>query len=618
MSRVLDCRRNCLVGILVSLSDHRGLTGMHRRSPRFEAASFQRANVETGFDPGLSDYERLLDQYGQPAGLTEGEVLKGRVLKVTGDGVVVDVGYKSEGMIPIQEFIDSAGSLTVRPGDEIDVLLEFTENREGHIVLSREKAERIKAWDEIERAFHDQRIVTGVVVERVKGGLSVDIGMKAFLPGSQVGVRPVKNLDSYRGQKVQCRIIKINGSRGNIVLSRKVVLEEQTKDRRYSVLGRLEEGLIVGGVVKNITDYGVFVDLGGIDGLLHVTDIFWGRVRHPSNVFTLGSEIQVKVLQFDRKRERVSLGYKQLSPDPWESVSQRYPVGARVKGKVIGLTDYGAFLEVEEGVEGWVHVSEISWNKRIKRPSRLLALGDTVGAVVLEVHPQERRLSLGLKQAEPDPWATLTERYQIGTLVTGKVRNLTEFGAFIEIEDGIDGLLHVSDLSWTRKVKHPSEMLKKGEQLTAVILRLDTANHRLALGLKQLQPDVWKEFFSGHRLGDLVRGKVTHFVSFGAFVELEGGIEGLCHISQLESSGETVRPLLLDQSYDFRIVRLSPHEHKIGLSLETAPELTERPAVRFYTAAMSTQGSSTYGHTLDVAHPPEPEQKLSPDLGTKQ
>jgi small subunit ribosomal protein S1 len=538
-----------------------------------------------------SDYARLLDQYGSVGSLAEGEVVKGRVLKVTAAEVVIDVGYKSEGMIPLQEFIDSDGFVKVKAGDEIDVLLEFAEDQEGHIVLSREKAERIKVWEDIERVFNDQVIVTGLVVDRIKGGLSVDIGVKAFLPGSQIDVRPVKNLDSYRGQTVECKIVKINRRRGNIVLSRKAVLEERNSSRTQTLLGLLQEGAVVQGVVKNITDYGVFVDLGGIDGLLHITDISWGRASHPSKVFALGSEVRVKVLKFDRERQRVSLGYKQLCPDPWESALERYPLGARVQGRVINLTDYGAFLEIEEGVEGLVHISEMSWNKRIKSPSRLLSIGDLVEAIVLDISPQERRLSLGLKQTEPDPWKTLAGRYSVGSVITGEVRNLTDFGAFIEVEDGIDGLVHISDLSWTRKVKHPSETLKKGEHIRVLILRMDAENHRLSLGIKQLQPDIWEEFFSKHRVGELVRGRVTHFAPFGAFVELEGEIEGLCHVSQLQEkwNPESTELLAVGESYDFKIIRLLPHERRIELGLKATTELTEKGGVISFAARAGAQ-----------------------------
>jgi len=568
-------------------------------------------SVEEGsLDSNPRDYERLLDQYSHVESPAEGEVVKGRVLKVNPAGVVVDVGCKSEGIIPVEEFLDADGSINVKPGDEIDVLLEFAEDGEGHVVLSREKAERLKAWDDIERAFNNQLVMTGLVLGRIKGGLSVDIGVKAFLPGSLVDIRSVKNLDGYRGQTIECKIIKINKRRGNIVVSRKLVLEEQRYHRRNSILTRLQEGLVVEGVVKNITDYGVFVDLGGIDGLLHVTDISWGRASHPSMTFDLGSRIQVKVLKFDREKERVSLGYKQLVPDPWESVSQRYPIGTRVQASVVSLTDYGAFLEIEPGVEGLVHVSEMSWNKRIKTPSRLVSVGDTVTAVILDLHPQERKLSLGLKQTGPDPWVTLNERYKVGTVVAGQVRNLTDFGAFLEIEEGIDGLVHISDLSWTRRVRHPSELLKKGEWVRAVILRLDVESHRLSLGIKQLQADVWEEFFSKHQVGDLVQGRVTHFASFGAFVELQNGIEALCHSSEFEERGQELNapPLLLDQSHNFRIIRVLPHERKIGLSL-VRDSLDEEAAIMSRAACAGAQVTSTQAPQGRLAGSEEAEQE---------
>jgi small subunit ribosomal protein S1 len=551
-------------------------------------------SVEEGSpDSNPRDYERLLDQYSQVESPAEGEVVRGKVLKVNPAGVVVDVGYKSEGIIPVEEFLSADGSIKVKPGDEIDVLLEFAEDGEGHVVLSREKAERIKAWDDIERAFNNQLVISGLVLGRIKGGLSVDIGAKAFLPGSLVDIRSVKNLDGYQGQTIQCKIIKINKRRGNIVLSRKLVLEEQRCRQRNSILTRLQDGLVVDGIVKNITDYGVFVDLGGIDGLLHVTDISWGRMSHPSMTFNLGSKIQVKVLKFDKEKERVSLGYKQLVPDPWESVSQRYPIETRLQATVTSLTDYGAFLEIEPGVEGLVHASEMSWNKRIKTPSRLVSVGDIVTAVVLDLNAAERKLSLGLKQTMPDPWKTLNERYKVGTVIIGQVRNLTDFGAFIEIEDGIDGLVHISDLSWTRKLKHPSELLKKGERVRAVILRLEVESHRLSLGIKQLQTDVWEEFFSKHHVGDLVQGRITHFASFGAFVEVQEGIEALCHSSEFEEStpGQNTS-LLLDQSYNFRIIRLLPQERKIGLSLMRT-QLEEREVAKSRAAWAGAQATST-------------------------
>lgn len=549
-----------------------------------------------------SGYWDLLDQYSRLGAPSEGEVVRGRVLKVTAGEVVVDIGCKSEGLIPLEEFLRSDGSIEVRPGDEIDVLVESAEDREGHIVLSREKAERISAWDEIEQAFNHQTVVNGVILERVKGGLSVDIGVKAFLPGSQVDLRPVKNLDSLKGMTVECRVIKINKRRGNVVLSRKVVLEERLNERRQILLQSLHEGMVVQGVVKNLTDYGVFVDLGGIDGLLHISDISWGRLAHPSESFSAGQQIQVKVLRFDRERLRVSLGYKQLFPDPWINVAEKYAVGERVRGRVVSLTDYGVFLEVEPGVEGLIHVSELSWGRRTKSPLRLFSVGDPLEAVVLNIHPQDRRMSLGLKQLKPDPWSTLAATYAPGTVIQGVVRNLTDFGAFVEVEEGIDGLVHISDLSWTRRVKHPSEILRKGQHVSAVVLHADPANHRLSLGIKQLQPDVWETFFSTHQVGDRVKGTITRSTSFGFFVELEAGIEGLCHYSQASESSEKPEAMPVGSVREFRIVRLQPNEKKIGLSLKLdEPTGSQNPGAR--TEKASAQAATSGARLGQGANP---------------
>ena len=537
------------------------------------------------------NYEQLLDQYGARK-FAEGEVMKGTVLKITDTDVVVDIGYKSEGVIPVPQFIDGSGQLTIKVGDVIDVLLEDTEDGDGHIVLSKEKAEKVKVWEEVEKAYNDSSIVRGRVIERIKGGLSVDIGIRAFLPGSQIDVRPVKNLDSLKGKEIECRVIKLNRKRGNIVLSRKLVLENEQQRKKAFTLEVLQEGADVRGVVKNITDYGVFIDLGGIDGLLHVTDLSWGRVNHPSEMFNIGDEITVKILKYDREKERVSLGYKQLTPDPWTLVRQVYPVGARVTGKVVNLTDYGAFVELEAGVEGLIHVSEMSWSKRVKHPSKMLQMGQDIEAVVLDVDMDNRRISLGLKQTEPDPWSTLAERYAIGSVIAGRVRNLTDFGAFIEVEEGIDGLVHVSDIS-ARRIKHPSEVLKKGERVEAVILNIDTDNHRLSLGIKQLQPDVWEQFFSSHRPGDLVRGRIVRHAPFGVFVELDEGIEGLCHVSELEETDRAnaeTRFRLGDEG-EFKIIKLSPTERKIGLSHKALAEDAERREYDSYRD--SADGSAT-------------------------
>ena len=522
------------------------------------------------------NYEQLLDQYGARK-FAEGEVMKGTVLKITDTDVVVDIGYKSEGVIAVTQFSDGAGGLTIKVGDVIDVLLEDTDDGEGHVVLSKEKAEKVKVWEEVEKAYNDNSIIRGRVIERIKGGLSVDIGIRAFLPGSQIDTRPIKNLDSLRGKEIECRVIKLNRKRGNIVLSRKLVLENEQARKKAMTLEVLEEGADVRGVVKNITDYGVFIDLGGIDGLLHVTDLSWGRVNHPSEMFNVGDEITVKILKYDKDKERVSLGYKQLTPDPWTLVRQVYPVGARVTGKVVNLTDYGAFIELEPGVEGLIHVSEMSWSKRVKHPSKVLQMGQDVEALVLDVDLENRRISLGMKQTEPDPWSTLAERYAIGSVIAGRVRNLTDFGAFIEVEEGIDGLVHVSDIS-PRRIKHPSEVLKKGQAVEAVILNIDTENHRLSLGIKQLQPDVWEQFFTSHVVGDTVKGRVVRHAPFGVFVELDEGIEGLCHVSEVdeEDKQNMENRFKLGEDGDFKIIKLSPGDRKIGLSHRALAEDAER------------------------------------------
>jgi small subunit ribosomal protein S1 len=519
------------------------------------------------------EYERLLDMYDVSfKNFAEGEVVRGVVLKVSDSEVVVDVGYKSEGIIPVDEFKDETGKITIKAGDMVDVLLEKTEDKEGYVVLSKEKAEKMKVWDEVERAYQERRVVTGRVIERVKGGLAVDIGVRAFLPGSQVDLRPVRNLDSLRGQELRMRVIKVNKKRGNIVLSRKAVLEEENAEKKRDTLETLEEGKILMGTVKNITEYGAFVDLGGLDGLLHITDMSWGRINHPSEVLNVGDEIKVIVLKFDRETERVSLGYKQLKADPWTTATLKYPVGSRIKGKVVSLTDYGAFVELEEGVEGLIHVSEMSWSKKVKHPSKILNPGQEVECAVLGIDQEAHRISLGLKQIESNPWEQLVEKYPIGGKIKGKVRNLTEFGAFVEVEEGIDGLIHISDLSWTKRVKHPSEVLKKGDVVEAVVLNIDAENQRLSLGLKQLATDIWDEFFTHHKVGDIVEGKIVRLTNFGAFVELHEGIEGLVHISELdekriEKPEETFK---VDSTYPMKIIKLSEGEKKIGLSIKAA------------------------------------------------
>src|SRR5262245_22548412 len=542
------------------------------------------------------EYARLLDLYDNSfRHIAEGEVVKGTVLKVTETEVAVGVGIKPEGIIAIDEFLDENRQVIVQPGDVVDVLLERTEDREGYVVLSREKAEKMKIWDEVEKAYSERKVVVGRVIERIKGGLAVDIGVRAFLPGSQIDVRPVRNLDALKGQDLRMRVIKVNKKRGNIVLSRKVLLEEENAEKKKHTLETLAEGKQLRGVVKNITDYGAFIDLGGIDGLLHITDMSWGRVGHPSEVLKVNDEIDVTVLKYDPATERVSLGHKQLVADPWSAVAERYPVGMRVSGKVVSLTDYGAFIELEPGVEGLIHVSEMSWSKRVKHPSKILNVGDSVEAMVLGVDATARRISLGLKQVEQNPWHELAEKYPVGTRIKGKVRNLTEFGAFVEVEEDIDGLIHISDMSWSKRIKHPSEVLKKGDVVDAMVLNIDAENQRLSLGLKQLATDIWDDFFSRHHAGDVVEGKVTRLTNFGAFVELDEGIEGLIHVSEFDDAhGQEKVELQVGETYQMKIIKLSPAERKIGLSIRALKSDEYRADWEAYQESSGT-GEATLG-----------------------
>ena len=515
------------------------------------------------------DFGSMLDQFEQEQStLQEGEVVRGTVVGITERGVVIDFGYKSEGLVSQNEFMEN-GEITVKRGDEVDVLVKNMESGEGFPILSRADAVRLRAWDDLEKAFNEGNTVKGKVIERIKGGLRVDVdGIPTFLPGSQVDVRPLRNLDSLRGREIEAKVIKLNRKRSNVVLSRKAILEERNAGRKGETLDQIEEDIIVEGQIKNLTDYGAFVDLGGVDGLLHVTDMSWGRLQNPGELFKVGDTVQVKVLRFDRARERVSLGYKQLLPDPWESIEERFPPLTRITGKIASVTDYGAFVELEPGVEGLVHVSEMSWSKRVKHPSKLVNPGDTVDVEVLGVDAKARRISLGMKQVQENPWKTLGDRYQVGARVHGRVRNLTDFGAFIEIEEGIDGLVHVSDISWSRRIKHPGEILKKGQQVDAVITGIDPDNRRMSLSMKDLEPNAWNDFVASHKPGDVVKGKIARFASFGAFVELGDNLEGLCHISEL-SEDRVAKPedvVQLGQEMEFRILRVDAENKKIGLS----------------------------------------------------
>ncbi len=528
---------------------------------------------------GEVDFATILDQFEEQSSFQEGQIVQGKVVGVGERGVLIDFGFKSEGIVPQEEFTEN-GELVVKPGDEVEVVVKSMDSPEGVPVLSRADALRRRAWDELERAHREGTPVRGRVVERIKGGLRVDVGpVETFLPGSQVDIRPLRNLDALRGQEIEAKVIKLNRKRANVVLSRKALLEERNEKRKRETLQHLEEGIIVEGQIKSLTDYGAFVDLGGIDGLLHVTDMSWGRLQNPGEMFKVGDVVQVKVLKIDREKERISLGYKQLVPDPWETVEERYYVGSRVKGRVASIADYGAFVELEPGVEGLIHVTEMTWSKRIKHPSKIVSLGDTVEVEVLDIDPQARRIRLGLKQTQPNPWDTLPERYSVGQRVRGRVRNLTEFGAFVEIEDGIDGLVHVSDISWTKRIKHPAEVLKKGQEVEAVITHIDTQNRRLSLSIKDTEPSAWDRFVAEHKPGDIVHGRVTRFASFGVFVEVAEGLEGLCHISEL-SEERVRRPedvVQIGQEMDFRILRIEPENKKIALSARAAKH--DEPAV---------------------------------------
>ncbi len=499
----------------------------------------------------------------------EGTIIDGRIVTISKEKVVVDIGYKSEGIIPADQF--SGEELqNLKVDDRLQVYIEEREDAEGNLILSKEKADKMKVWEELEKAYKDEKVVDGRIVSRIKGGMMVDIGVKAFLPGSQIDLHPVRDLDSLVGKTFPVKIIKINHRRGNVVVSRRVLLEETRDRKRQTTLATLKEGQLIQGTVKNITEYGAFIDLGGIDGLLHITDMSWGRVGHPSDLFVIGDKVEVMVLKYDRETGRISLGVKQKSSDPWTNVATKYPVGSRVQGKVVSLTDYGAFVELEPGVEGLVHVSEMSWTHEVRHPSRLVSVGDQIEAAVLNVDPNNRKISLGMKQTAPNPWDMVEAKYPVGTRIEGKVKSLTDFGAFVGLDEGIDGLIHISDMSWTKHIKHPSELFKKGQKVDAVVLRIDKEKERLSLGYKQLTRDPWEdEIPQRYRVGDGTTGKVTKITDFGVFVELEGGVEGLIHISEagLESHARLEDKFKLDDSVSAKIIKVDTDERKIALSL---------------------------------------------------
>ena len=544
--------------------------------------------------------DELLDLYSKPT-LTEGEIIRGRVIKVTPSDVVVDIGYKSEGLLPVGEVTAFDGTVKVKRGDEIEVFIERLEDSSGYVALSREKAARMRVWDDIEEAYKADAAISGRVLDRVKGGLSVDVGgVKAFLPGSLIDTKPVKNLDALRGHELKFKIVSFDKKRSNIVLSRRAIVEVEQSAAKQVTFGRLKEGELTHGIVKNITDYGVFVDLGGVDGLLHITDISWGRVTHPSEYFNVGDEIEVAVLKFDADSERVSLGYKQKSPDPWLDVADRYPLGSRVKGNVVSLTDYGAFIELEDGVEGLIHVSEMSWTKKVRHPSKVLNIGDSVEAVVSDVNVPNRRISLSLKALEQNPWDTISERYPVGAVIEGRVRNLTDFGAFVEVEEGIDGLIHISDMSWHRRLKHPSEVLKKGDTVKARVINVDGENQRLSLSIREFLPNEWDNFAKGHNIGDEVIGVVSKITDFGLFVRIADGVEGLAHVSEVakDPRQKLDKTFVVGEAMRTRIIKIDVNERKIGLTTRDVEPLTEEERAQH----------SGPGHETGGAPEPNPQQ----------
>jgi small subunit ribosomal protein S1 len=532
--------------------------------------------------------------------IKEGEVVRGTVLSIDEDHIQIDIGFKSAGLVQAWEFMDEDGTILVSVGDEVDVLLEESEDENGRIVLSKEKADRLKVWDDISRAYKADEPVEGTVISRVKGGLAVDIGVKAFLPGSQVDLRPVRNLEHVVGQKLHFKIIKFNKRRANIVLSRRALLETERKKLRENTLQTLAPGQIVDGVIKNLTDYGAFIDLGGIDGLLHVTDMSWGRVNHPSELFQVGDEIKVKVLKFDAESERVSLGLKQIQPDPWIDASMRYPIGKRIEGRVVSLAEYGAFVELEPGIEGLIHVSEMSWTKRIKHPSKVVSVGDTVEALVLDVDERERKISLGMKQIEPNPWSVIEEKYPIGTRVSGTIRNITNFGVFVGLEEGVDGLVHVSDISWTEQIKHPGEKFNKGDTIEAVVLKIDKENEKFSLGIKQLEENPWDEILKKYPVGNEITGTVSSLADFGAFVKLEEGIEGLIYNSELstervDNPSEVVQE---GQEVTALVTKVDPLEQKISLSIRALTDKEQRQALKKLAQQQAATQTTTLGDLL--------------------
>lgn len=550
---------------------------------------------------GGDDFQTLFEE--SMRSVKPGGVVKGRVVGITATHVMIDVGYKSEGQIPLQEFLDRDGKVQVKVGDDVDVYFDSSEGEDenGDIILSRERAENIKIWEEIEKAYREGTGVEGVILSKVKGGFHVDVGVPGFLPGSHVDVRPTRNLDKFVGKRDKFAILKYNRPRGNVVVSRRVLLEKERELLKKEILKVLEEGVILEGTVKNITSYGAFVDLGGIDGILHISDMSWGRINHPSELVKVGDHVKVAVLKFDAERERISLGMKQITPDPWTSVRESYPVGARISGKVLSLMDYGAFVELEKGIEGLIHISEMSWTKKISHPSNIVQVGETVEVMVLNVDPNHRRISLGLKQALSNPWEQVKEKYPLGSVINGPVRNVTDFGIFVGVEEGIDGLVHVSDLHWTKKIKHPSELYKKGDVVDAKVLGVDVQNERFSLGIKQLATDPWKLIAERYPVGSKVKGEVTSVPDFGVFVRLEEGVEGLIHVSQL-SAERVDKPSALfkvGSPVDAEVINVDPHERKIGLSIRALKKTEERQEMEKYLKKEKAAGRFSFESILN-------------------
>jgi small subunit ribosomal protein S1 len=544
--------------------------------------------------------ESMIDLYEESfMRFAEGEVVSGRIISVDKEYVLVDIGYKSEGQILIQEFMDENGNLNANVNDAVDVMVEWWDDEEERVVLSKEKAAKVKVWEDIKNSYDEDGTVEGVILNRVKGGFSVDIGVQAFLPGSQADLRPIRNLDEMVGKTFTFKILKYNRKRSNIVLSRRVILEEEREASRAETLAKIHEDKVMEGAVKNITEYGIFVDLGGVDGLLHITDISWGRVKHPSELFSVGDQITIKVLSLDIERERVSLGMKQLTEDPWTTANEKYPLGSRINGKVVSLTDYGAFVELEEGVEGLIHVSEMSWTRKVRHPSKVVSVGDIVEAVVLDIKTESRRISLGMKQVVPNPWDVISEKYPVGTTIEGKIKNITDFGLFIGIGEGIDGLVHISDISWTKRIKHPSELFKKGEVIQAIVIDIEKDQERFSLGIKQLQEDPWKTVAERYEVGKEITGTVTNLTDFGVFVELEEGIEGLVHVSEIskEKIKTPIGKFNMGDIITAKVMNINSHERRIGLSIKRLEIEDEQNLLTEYVNNIGP-ATSTFGEIL--------------------